>query len=134
LNSYLYITSPLGRCPVFGVHYTPPVKDPRELPPPQNNLPAILSALAGITGLDPRLKSHAVRLDRVSRELTQAGYTPENVKAFMSYWRSHDWRWKKDQQRPTPEDVLEQIARSRISPGKELAASWAEALAGSYGN
>jgi hypothetical protein len=96
-------------------------------------LHAISTALAGITGLDPRLVSHAVRLDRVSRELMQAGYTPANIKAFMPYWRSHDWRWKKDQQRPTPEDVLEQIQRSKRSPRDDLAASWRELVRNQYG-
>jgi len=105
------------------------LEQPMEISPPDPDLHAITTALASVTGLDPRLKSHAVRLDSVSRELIRAGYTPANIKAFMPYWRSHDWRWKKDQQRPTPEDVLEQIARSRISPREEFAANWAEAFA-----
>jgi len=107
-----------------------PGSAPGELPCPPDEFPAVLIALAGVTGLDPRLKSHAVRLDKVSRELMSAGYTPANIKAFMPYWRSHDWRYKKDQQLPTPEDVLEQIARSRISPREDFAASWAATING----
>jgi hypothetical protein len=107
-----------------------PVEQPGEMTPADPELHAISTALAGITGLDPRLVSHAVRLDRVSRELMQAGYTPADIVRFMPYWRTHDFRWKKDRQLPTPEDVLEQIARSRISPREDFAASWAAAING----
>ena len=101
-----------------------------EISPPDPDLHAISTALAATTGLDPRLKSHAVRLDRASRELMQAGYTPAQVSAFLPYWRSHDWRWKKDRQLPTPEDLLADIARSGKTKAQELAESWGYAING----
>ena len=88
---------------------------------------ALISALAEVTGCDPKLKSHAARLDRVARELMQAGYTPENIRSFTGYWRSHDFRWKKDQQLPTPEDVLAQIPRIKRSYRDEFRESWLRA-------
>ena len=81
-------------------------------------------ALAEVTGCDPRLRSHAARLEQVASELMQAGYTPENVRGFAGYWRANDFRWKKDQQLPTPEDVLAQIPRSKRTPRDALRESW----------
>jgi AhpD family alkylhydroperoxidase len=89
-------------------------------------------ALAEVTSCDPHLCSHAARLGRVARELMQAGYTPDNVRGFAGYWRANDFRYKKDKQLPTPEDVLAQIPRSKRTPRDALRESWSEALRSQY--
>lgn len=85
---------------------------------------ATIAALAEVTGFDPQLHSHAIRLGRVARELMQGGYTPDTIRSFRSFWRAKDFRWKKDHQLPTPEDVLEQIPRSKRTYADELRDSW----------
>ena len=80
-------------------------------PPPDFH--AFLSALAGVTKFDLTIKSNAARLGRASRQLIQAGYTTSDLTRFNTFWKEKDWRWKKDRQLPTPEDVISNIARSR---------------------
>jgi hypothetical protein len=99
-------------------------------PVQENDL--FIAALAEVTGCDPHLRSHAVRLGRVARELMQAGYSPENIRSFAGYWRANDFRWKKDKQLPTPEDVLAQIPRSRTPTRVDHAASWRELARNQY--
>lgn len=80
--------------------------------------------LAEVTGFDISLKPSAARLMIVSRELLHSGYTKEDLNNFLDYWMANDWRWKKDKQLPSPEDVLAHIFRSKnqkkIKRGKWL--------------
>lgn len=69
--------------------------------------------LAEITGFDISLKPSAARLMIVARELLHSGYTKEDLSNFQDYWMENDWRWKKDKQLPSPEDVLGHIFRSK---------------------
>jgi len=79
-----------------------------------------LAALAEITGYDLAIKKSAARLMVAARQLVGAGYTMADLYHFLSYWKDTDWRWKKDNQLPTPEDVLLNISRSKYYRKKSL--------------
>jgi len=92
--------------------------DPKNAPPSaaesdpaQFNL--FLEALAQITGCDLAIKKSFSRLLIAARQLVQTGYTIPDLHNFLAYWKATDWRWKKNQQLPTPEDVLLNISRSK---------------------
>lgn len=72
-----------------------------------------LEALAEITGYDLVIKKSFSRLLIAARQLVQAGYTIPDLFNFLYYWKAFDWRWQKDHQLPTPEDVLLNISRSK---------------------
>ena len=72
-----------------------------------------LEALAHITGCDLAIKKTAARLLLAARQLVGAGYTIPDLDNFLDYWKASDWRWQKDHQLPTPEDVLFNISRSK---------------------
>lgn len=91
--------------------HTIPARDPD--PPPDYQ--SFLGELSLLTGFDISLRSHASRLGRTASQLLQAGYTVQDLKNFFAYWKEKDWRWKKDRQLPSPEDVLTLINRSRIA-------------------
>ena len=86
---------------------------PKPIPKIHPDYHAFLLALAGITGFDMRIKSNAVRLGRASKQLLDAGYVINDLNNFITCWKDKDWRWQKNKQLPTPEDVLSQIARSK---------------------
>jgi hypothetical protein len=71
------------------------------------------NALADITGYDISLKKTSSRVLVAARQLVQAGYTLADLNHFLPYWKEIDWRWKKNNQLPTPEDVLLNICRAR---------------------
>ena len=86
---------------------------PKPIPKIHPDYHAFLLALAGITGFDVRIKSNAARLGRASKQLLDAGYAINDLNNFITCWKDKDWRWQKNKQLPTPEDVLSQIARSK---------------------
>ena len=69
--------------------------------------------LADITGYDISLKKTSSRVLIAARQLVQAGYTIADLQSFLPYWKEKDWRWQKNSQLPTPEDVLLNICRAR---------------------
>jgi len=79
-----------------------------------------LAVLAEITGYDLAIKKSFSRLLIAARQLVQAGYTIPDLHNFLAYWKATDWRWKKNQQLPTPEDVLLNISRSKNYHKKSL--------------
>jgi hypothetical protein len=70
-------------------------------------------ALADISGYDISLKKTSSRVLVAARQLVQAGYTLADLQSFLPYWKEKDWRWQKNSQLPTPEDVLLNICRAR---------------------
>jgi len=82
----------------------------------QEESQVFIDTLAMITGFNRALAAHARRLEHVARQLLTAGYSVKNLYAFHHYWRTHDWRWKKDHQMPTPEDVLAKIGQALSKP------------------
>jgi len=90
-----------------------PQDTPEDLPDeqPPSEFPAFISTLAKITGLDISLRSNAGRLGRASSQLLHAGYSIRDLNGFLNWWMDTDWRWKKDKQMPTPENVLTHIAQ-----------------------
>ena len=91
----------------------PSREKPKPIPKIHPDYHAFLLALAGITGFDMRIKSNAARLGRASKQLLDAGYAIKDLNKFITCWKDKDWRWQKNKQLPTPEDVLSQIARSK---------------------
>lgn len=71
------------------------------------------NTLADITGYDITLKKTSSRVLVAARQMFQSGYTLDDLNHFLPYWKEIDWRWKKNNQLPTPEDVLLNICRSR---------------------
>ena len=69
--------------------------------------------LADITGYDISLKKTSSRVLTAARQMVQAGYTLADLQSFLPYWKEKDWRWQKNCQLPTPEDVLLNICRAR---------------------
>jgi hypothetical protein len=98
---------------------------PPETPTPQDDFQAFCAALGKITGYDRSIRSNAHRLSSASHQLIHAGYTIPHLERFLGWWKTHDWRWKKDSQLPSPEDVLTNIARAK-SRRQELLESWKE--------
>jgi len=74
----------------------------------------MISTLGMVCGLDLKIRRNAGRLARAVKELRMADYTASDIDAFLAYWKAKDWRWKKNKSLPTPEQVLEGIAKIRI--------------------
>lgn len=72
-----------------------------------------LHVLSDITGFDLALKKTANRLVKSANDLLRGGYTAVDLPVFLEYWKENDWRWQKNQQLPTPEDVQCYIYRSK---------------------
>ena len=85
-----------------------PEKETKDTDPVQFN-----QTLAEVTGFDVSIKSASTRLSEASRQLLKAGYTIRDLNDFLPWWKEHDWRWKKNLELPTPEDVLLNIRRSK---------------------
>jgi len=74
-----------------------------------------ITILSAVTGLDWRIKRNVGRLAKTGKELSEAGYTIEEVNKYYSkggVWYTHDWRGRKGQP-PTPEQILETINNAR---------------------
>lgn len=74
-----------------------------------------LKTLSEITNFDLSIRSNAGRLGRASSQLIKAGYTIPDLNGFLNWWMDTDWRWKKDKQMPTPENVLDHIGQYKKS-------------------
>lgn len=97
----------------------PPRKSRRKrAPPPPGDPPRdadalrdLFTALARVCRIDPKVKRNRGKLNRACGELYDAGRRADDVQAFWVWWQLSDWRWKKNQQRPTLDQVLEGIDR-----------------------
>jgi len=80
----------------------------------------MVQALMDATELDMKIKSNAGRIYKASKELREAGYTPEDVIAFKENWKQ-DWRYRKDGQPPSIAVVHSEIKKAeRKIPFEEL--------------
>jgi hypothetical protein len=112
----------------LNVEDSPPDGDPEyvdignEFEEPKKKTPhkEMVQALMDATELDMKIKSNAGRIYKASKELREAGYTPEDVIAFKENWKQ-DWRYKKDGQPPSIAVVHSEIKKAeRKIPFEEL--------------
>lgn len=91
------------------------IKDLKELKIPDSFLQKprdlMFDTVAEVTKFDPKLTGS--RIARTSNLLKKGGYIPEDVTAFLQWWKQSDFRWKQSKQLPSPEDILNLIARSK---------------------
>lgn len=81
---------------------------------------AMFDALADATELDIKLRLNAGRINRASKELREAGYTPKDVYAFKENWKQ-DWRYKRDKKPPAISIIQAEIKKAeRKVPFEEL--------------
>jgi len=70
----------------------------------------MVKAISEVTGLDLKIKTNAGRVYKASKELREAGYTPEDVMSFGGNWLK-DWRYKADKKPPTLNTLIAEISR-----------------------
>jgi hypothetical protein len=73
----------------------------------------VYGVLKAVTGLDDKLASVRGRLNRATKELVDAGYGFQDVRAFLNWWKLNDFRWQRSKRLPTPENVVADISRSK---------------------
>ena len=71
----------------------------------------MVQALMDATELDMKLRVNAGRIYKASKELRDAGYTPEDVIAFKEKWK-HDWRFRKDRKPPAISIIQAEIKKA----------------------
>ena len=71
----------------------------------------MVQALMDATELDMKLKMNSGRIYKASKELRDAGYTPEDVVAFKENWKQ-DWRYKKDKKPPAISIIQAEIKKA----------------------
>lgn len=81
----------------------------------------MIRALEAVTRLDMKIRTNAGRIVKASKELRDAGYTPEQVIQFGQYWKN-DWRYKRDKTFPSPQNVVAEISRMTYDEIKALPA------------
>jgi hypothetical protein len=72
----------------------------------------MVQALMDATELDMNIKLNAGRIYKASKELRDAGYTPDDVRAFMRTW-PRDWRYQKDRKPPAISVIQAEIKKGR---------------------
>lgn len=93
----------------------PPAHVPVAAKEPKAKTPSAQSEMFGAVAeccqLDGNLKANKGRVGKTAADLVNAGYTPDQVKAFPAWWRANDWRAKTS---PVPglAQVTEKIAQS----------------------
>ena len=74
---------------------------------------SVYGVMQAVTGLDDKLASVRGRLNRATKELVDAGYTPQDLRAFLNWWKLNDFRWQRSKRLPTPENIVADISRSK---------------------
>lgn len=84
---------------------------------------ALMEKMSEITGFDPQLAPLQARLRKTVSPLVREAYSCEMLELFFKDWKGKDWRWLKNHQLPTPEQVLQGIGRYK-HPTKVYANKW----------
>ena len=71
---------------------------------------AMFKAIMDVTETDINIGVNAGRINKASKELREAGYTPDDVIAFKDSWKQ-DWRYRKDRQPPSIAVVHSEIKK-----------------------
>lgn len=72
---------------------------------------AMVQALMDATELDMKIKLNAGRIYKASKELRDAGYTPDDVREFKRNWKQ-DWRYHKDKKPPAITVIQAEITKA----------------------
>jgi len=70
----------------------------------------LVDALAKVCQRDWHIRGQAALLGKFASQLIKAGYTPEDVQQFGTWWYKNDWRGKRGDP-PAPYNVAECIGR-----------------------
>jgi hypothetical protein len=98
-----------------GVSATPPPKKaPRTVEPGGQS--DMFGAIVEACQVDGKLKQS--QIGKQSKLLLEAGYTPEQVRAFPEWWKSHDWRGQRGEV-PTMPQLAEKIKQSVGTNGSD---------------
>jgi len=73
----------------------------------------MMEAIAKVTGYDLKVRDTRSRIGKIASQILKAGYTPQDVINFETYWKENDWRWKQSHLPPRPSDVHSMIHLSR---------------------
>ena len=79
----------------------------------------MMQAIAKVTRSNIKIRDMAARIGKVAAQLLAAGFTPEDVLNFESYWKENDWRWEKSRMLPRPSDIVSLIEQSKSSTSYE---------------
>lgn len=77
---------------------------------PKRKQNPMFNAVAEVCVMDPALVGS--RIAKAARALEKAGYTPQQVLAFTSYWQKTSFQYRQDKKPPTPEQLIAQIKQS----------------------
>lgn len=88
--------------------------------PPISTHSSLFLSLSKICNLDPNIKSNRGRLNKIASQLAKANYLPDDIYNFFNWWMSNDWRYKKNKQLPTPENVISLISQSKSNATNNL--------------
>ncbi|HPG10332.1 MAG TPA: hypothetical protein PLU37_02295 [Chitinophagaceae bacterium] len=67
----------------------------------------MFDAVAEVCKMDPAMLGS--RIAKASHTLEKAGYTPQQVMAFTSYWQKHSYYFSRYKRPPTPEQLIAEI-------------------------
>jgi hypothetical protein len=98
-----------------GVSATPPPKKASRTVEPGSQ-PDMFGAIVEACQVDGKLKQGQIA--KQSKLLLEAGYTPEQVRAFPEWWKSHDWRGQRGEI-PTMPQLAEKIKQSVGTNGSD---------------
>ena len=78
----------------------------------------MVKALMDATELDMKLRMNSGRIYKASKELREAGYSPEDVIAFKDNWKQ-DWRYKRDKKPPAISIIQAEIKKAERKQSTE---------------
>jgi hypothetical protein len=84
---------------------------------------AMMAKMSEVTGFDPQLKANQARLNKAVSQLVRNDYTTDMIDMFFRDWIEKDWRWQKNHQSPSPEQVIQGIGKYK-HPAKCYAKKW----------
>jgi len=80
--------------------------------PMANEHQDMVLAISEVTGMDLKIKSNAGRIYKASKELRDAGYSPNEVREFSKTW-INDWRYKADGKPPKLTVLMSEISKTK---------------------
>ena len=85
---------------------------------PNSEHKEMFGIIQNITAADAKLQ--ASRIGKCARELIDAGYTVEMMKRFGTDVWARDWRWEKNRQRPTFDDITKNVGKLKQGRSPDL--------------
>jgi hypothetical protein len=106
------VPAPMQEDPSYNHHIQPPLESVASQPTPQQEL---FGAVCEAAGWDYKTltEKDKGRVALACGALSKAGYSIEDLRQWMVEVWFKDWRWVKNEQHPTPEDVRQGIGKLR---------------------